>query len=33
MSVAAGTLSSAVSSLYIPFVKEDGTSVTTLVMS
>ena len=33
MSVAAGTLSSAISSLYIPFVKEDGTSVTTLVMS
>ena len=33
MSVAAGTLSSAVSSLYIPFTKEDGSSVTTLVMS
>ena len=33
MSVVAGTLSSAVSSLYIPFTKEDGSSVTTLVMS
>ena len=33
MSVEAGTLSDAVSSLYIPFTKEDGTSVTTLVMS
>ena len=33
MSVEAGTLSSAVSNLYIPFTKEDGSSVTTLVMS
>lgn len=31
--VEAGTLSQAVSTLYIPFTKEDGTSVTTLVMS
>ena len=33
MSVEAGTLSDAVSNLYIPFTKEDGTAVTTLIMS
>tara|TARA_B110000503_G_scaffold79477_1_gene122062 strand:+ start:1695 stop:2162 length:468 start_codon:yes stop_codon:yes gene_type:complete len=31
--VEAGTLSSAVNSLYIPFTKEDGSSVNTLVMN
>ena len=33
LSVEAGTLTQAVASLYIPFTKEDGTSVNTLVMN